>query len=257
MAYPQTPKRTGLPREVLKWIQTLDLSFSPKNVRRDFSNGYLVAEIFSWYYPEHLTMHSYDNGTSIATKLGNWAQIERFLQKENIQLLKEAIDGSIHCKPGAAELLVQEIYTVLTNRRIRSFQTDKLDFSDRGYQEMLPMVARSTASKAIKTNLRLSELIAEPSITTNQRKVQAIIHMHLEQRAAEREQNPKRFNRKPTLEALVARLPPSRRHGNTDLETSASVSSGTKSCPSSVRSKPHVYFKEIEVHQPNRRSLSN
>lgn len=39
------------------------------------------------------------------------------LQKQNLQLMKSVITGTIHCKPGAAELLVQAVYTILTNRR--------------------------------------------------------------------------------------------------------------------------------------------
>ncbi|XP_042594225.1 spermatogenesis-associated protein 4-like isoform X1 [Cyprinus carpio] len=208
MAYSQSPKKAGLPREVLKWLQSLDLSFFPKNVRRDLSNGYLVAEIFSWYFPRDFHMHSYDNGASLAAKQSNWSQIERFFEKQKISLLKEVIDGTIHCKPGAAELLVQEIYTILTNRRIQTIQRVEQGFTDKAYQDQLPMVARATASVAIKSNLSLSEVIAEPNIISNQHKVLAIIHRQIEQRREERTQDPKRFNVKPTLGEQAVRLPP-------------------------------------------------
>uniref|UniRef100_A0A8C8S9G3 Spermatogenesis-associated protein 4 n=1 Tax=Pelusios castaneus TaxID=367368 RepID=A0A8C8S9G3_9SAUR len=189
MSYSLPPRRTGLPRAVLKWLQSLDLSFFPKNFRRDFSNGYLIAEIFSWYYPEDIHSHSYDNGASLAAKLSNWSQLGQFFSKRNLKPAQELIDGTIHCKPGAAEILVQDIYSMLTNRPIKNIQ-DEVDFTDHYYQEQLPMVARSTASKAIKNNIKLTEIMIEPNINKNRQKVHAIINIHMQRRLIEREENP-------------------------------------------------------------------
>lgn len=44
---------------------------------RDFSSGYLVAEIFSRYYPQDFPEHSYDKGTSLSAKQKNWSRMER------------------------------------------------------------------------------------------------------------------------------------------------------------------------------------
>ena len=39
---------------------------------RDLTNGYLVAEIFSWYFPQDIQMHCYINGKSLESKQKNW-----------------------------------------------------------------------------------------------------------------------------------------------------------------------------------------
>ncbi|XP_036932909.1 spermatogenesis-associated protein 4 isoform X3 [Acanthopagrus latus] len=246
MSYPHPPKRTGLPREVVKWLHGLELSFYPKNVRRDFSNGYLVAEIFSHYYPQDFSAHSYDKGTSLSAKQRNWSQIERSLQKQNLHLMKEVVDGTIHCKPGAAELLLQEVYTVLTNRSVRYVQIPEPDFTDQEYQEFLPAVARSTASKAIKNNLTMTEIMAEPDIITNQRKAEVILHRHLEHKAAERVLYPRRFKVKPNLGQLADKNVVSSSRGDECSDSPSSADTASQPCSSSTWRGAAVPFKEIK-----------
>ncbi|XP_034398893.1 spermatogenesis-associated protein 4 [Cyclopterus lumpus] len=249
------PKKTGLPREVVRWLQSLDLSFYPKNVPRDFSNGYLVAEILSRYYTQDFLVQSYDRGASLSAKQWNWSQIERSLQKQNLHLMKKLIDGSIHCKPGAAELLVQEVYTLLTTRSIRDVRGPASDFTDRQYQELLPTLARSTASRAIKNNLRITEIMAEPDISTNQRRAEVILHRHLGHKAEDRVLNPGRLKVKPNLCRPAAKDPEPSSRGDECFASSGDTT--VKFCSSSTRSGAAVSFKEIKVHQPVRRSLVN
>lgn len=191
---------TVLPREVLKWLQSLDLTHSVRNTRRDFSNGYLIGEIFSWYYPQEIQMHSFDNGTSIETKLGNWSIIKRFFGQQEFAIPQSEIEGTIHCKPRAASLLIQRIYTILTNRTISTLPSEgEVDFSDNGYQQGLPFHARSTATQAIKNNIANSEFITDPdSIICNQ-KALGIIRVHIQNRQLQRKEDPERFGIKPSI----------------------------------------------------------
>ena len=47
----------------------------------------------------------------------------------------------------------------------------EVDFTDKAYQLRLPMHARSTASKSVKNNLRITELMADKNIILSQHKV--------------------------------------------------------------------------------------
>ncbi|KAM9661391.1 LOW QUALITY PROTEIN: spermatogenesis-associated protein 4, partial [Morphnus guianensis] len=112
-----------------------------------------------------------------------------FFAKQKRNLARELLEGTIHCKPGAAEARVQDIYAMLTNRGIKKTLDREVDLTDYYYQAQLPMVTRSTASKAIKSNIRLTDIMMEPSINLNNRqKVNAIINMHM--RMQEREEDP-------------------------------------------------------------------
>ncbi|XP_032812538.2 spermatogenesis-associated protein 4 [Petromyzon marinus] len=241
------PRRTGLSREVFRWLQSLDLTVQFRNARRDLSNGLVLAEIFSWYYPGDLLMHSFQPGESLASKLANWSLLHRFFAKRGLAFSKELTDGTLHRKPGAAEQLLQRVYSTLTNRRVKSINggegtvseehavgstgtaqesnSEAPRFTDARYQRALPMHARSTASQALKSNVRLTQLLAEPSEVATRQRAEVVLRDHLAQRRREREQDPCRFDVRPTLGELAVRLPPLSAERPRDTGSGASLTS--------------------------------
>ncbi|XP_072040938.1 spermatogenesis-associated protein 4-like [Amphiura filiformis] len=258
---------TSLPRDVFKWLQSLDLTFPIRNVRRDFSNGYLVAEIFSWYYPQDIQMHSYDNCNGLPGKVGNWSQLKTFFKRRSIDIPQELVEGTIHAKPDAAELLVQFLYTKLTNRKIKRLALDhEIDFTDHRYQMSLPIHARATASMAVKTNVKITEAMTEPNLITGQQRAQEIIHKRIQHRQEERLEDPDRFCIKPTIGQQCIRKPPMQPGHEQDEEIGSSSrqeqgspvtqkqwtppAEQTRSESQEKSKSPSlVHFKEVNVNQ--------
>ncbi|XP_019739432.1 spermatogenesis-associated protein 4 [Hippocampus comes] len=234
---------TGLPRDVTRWLQGLELTVQLMNVRRDFASGYHVAEMFSRYYPRDFEMHSYSKGASFSAKQDNWNKIRRTLQKLRLHLTEKLVYGTIHCKPGAAELLVQQVYSVLTKHRPRTAQSPELDFSDQKYQQLLPPVARSTATSAVKSNLRKSEIMALPDILTNGRRAEAIIGKHLQDKIADRT----------ATDCGRSNLVRSRLKQTTGQNLGRDEKHSPEMCLQSPLSGAVVSYKTIKVNQPARR----
>jgi len=270
----------GLQREVIQWIHGLDLTWQMLHPKWDLTNGYLVAEIFSWYYPQEIQMHMYNNGASLESKLQNWSLLKNFIKREKLEIADEYVEGTIHCKSRAAYMMLERMYEVLTNRKLRpppiknTEQPDDysgaISFSDQTYQLGLPLHARSTASQAVKNNMTITEMKADPSLVLNQQKAQAIISNHIDNRRDERLEFPQRFDKKPTLGELAVRRPPQpqpteeystgesgptsamSKPRSVKLVDSKSKASSRSGCRSPVRlasEESAAMFKEITVNQ--------
>jgi len=150
---------TTLPREVLRWIQSLDLAYSVKNVKRDFSNGFLVAEIFSRYYAKDVHMHSYDNGTSLSAKRDNWNQLQKFFRKIGVPevITQDEAGQIIRCEDGAAVVAVTRVYETLTQRKVQGTVKKPTVGRPAGY-------AKETGSWKVKETLRKSDLAEDSDL---------------------------------------------------------------------------------------------
>ena len=161
MAPPE--KIESLPREVLKWIQSLDLTYSIRNVKKDFNNGFLVAQILSRYYPvtndinqnyKAIQMHQISNGFSMATRKDNWEQINKFIGKiSEISTSINDIDTFIKNENGEILLFIISLYQELTKRRIPLLEGKVITTDTDNYNKSYLLKENGEIEKLKKTDI--------------------------------------------------------------------------------------------------------
>jgi hypothetical protein len=163
----------NLPREVLRWIQGLDLAYSVKNVKRDFSNGFLVAEIFSRYHGKEISMHSYDNGQSSKGKKDNWNQLIKVFRKIGLPDLISELEANhiVCCEDGTAVKFICRIYEVLTQRKIEG-QIKKSS------TERIAGYAKVTGAARVRNAMKLANLDESSDIQTVTKMMSAVVENH-------------------------------------------------------------------------------
>ena len=213
----------SLSRELLRWLQSLDLAYSIKNVKRDFSNGFLVAEIFSRYFDRAIQMHGYDNGTAIRVKKDNWGQLLKFFKKEGLNIIEpQEVTAIIHCEDGAVATFIKRVYKTLTQRDVQ-------EVVKRPAREPPPPYMRKTGSKVIKDKLRSGALTEHGDLKGMEEAARAGLSVHESELQKEKSLDPERFS---SISIAGSRAPQaSRTMGEFEMEV------------------PQVTVKEISVKQ--------
>ena len=90
----QTLERKALPREIHKWLHSLDLSYKITHPQKDLANGFLVGEILSRYFPEYIEMRSLNTGLSLENRESNWNYIRNVCYSKNPKFAIEFKDAN-------------------------------------------------------------------------------------------------------------------------------------------------------------------
>eukprot|EP01059_Diplonema_ambulator_P037084 TRINITY_DN9621_c0_g1_i2.p1 TRINITY_DN9621_c0_g1~~TRINITY_DN9621_c0_g1_i2.p1 ORF type:complete len:737 (+),score=190.07 TRINITY_DN9621_c0_g1_i2:531-2741(+) len=194
---------SGLPREVLKWVQSLDLSYSMKNPRRDFSNGFLLAEILSRYW-KGVPMHSIDNGTAVIKKRDNWETLKKILASKGFPVVKEDIDGIILSREGCAVRFVGQLYEFLTQRKLQVLPP--IDAPE----NRVPAFQKSTATVILRENTTpqgIDQIIGDVDMKKKEERAQMMLKTHAEELQKEKVEDPARFKARPP-QKMTAIQPP-------------------------------------------------
>ena len=118
----------ALPRQVIKWLDSLDLSFSVRNPRRDLANGFLVAEILTRYNKSNeISILSFYNSLSSDKKKNNWLQISKFLKTKDFDLPPSVYEPILYHAPNIAKEFLLAFYEFLTKRKLPSHSAPKED----------------------------------------------------------------------------------------------------------------------------------
>ncbi|KAH7825523.1 putative CH-like domain in sperm protein [Monocercomonoides exilis] len=172
-----------LGREMIKWIQSLDISVIIKNPKRDFANGYVVGEIFSCYFPNEVTKHSFDPGSSSSARTQNWDFLNTFFRKFNVPITPKMIDDTMNYRTEGTQQLIDTMYTFLTRRSVPPRPVISP-------LSQVPGYAQPTTSLLVKEH---EQTMKKQDTVVLTREAEDILSQHHEMRIQEKEKNPKRF----------------------------------------------------------------
>ena len=201
--------RARPPRELVKWLQSLDLSYKIKNISRDLANGFCIAEILSRYPVPFVTslpydvtnyyrvnMHQFSNGISFSERTTNWEHITEILTKKYHMTYPPDLPEKVKCQaPNAALEFLVLLYKFLTRKNLNVLnQVDETEkFKNYAEFSILPNYMRPTTNLLIRDN----ELQRIKDDLVRKFKIENTIQNHNKFLSEEREnqKNMEQFNR--------------------------------------------------------------
>ncbi|KAI5688344.1 CHlike domain in sperm protein [Leishmania braziliensis] len=168
-------------RDVIKWVQSLDLSAPIQNPKRDLATGHLAAEIVARYSgTKYLDLHRLPNGAAAATKRDVWSQVYRALQQLSCTTVTQPlIDAVLQREPNAALTVLEHLYEHFTGQMLSMRGLDAVGTTEDAYVQpgnatrtarLLKVTCRNPNSFSIGAKGESSNakaLLFDPILTTS------------------------------------------------------------------------------------------
>ncbi|ANQ09923.1 Uncharacterized protein PCOAH_00044860 [Plasmodium coatneyi] len=132
-----------VPREIIKWLQYLNLPYSFRNIK-NASNGVIVAEIINIYLPQTINMNSLENGFGKEIKKKNWQIIKRTLTSLSIYFDETAV---INSEKNAIINLFVQLYEHFNGKKIKN---ELYSSKEESSELSVPSFARSTITQKVR-----------------------------------------------------------------------------------------------------------
>jgi hypothetical protein len=109
------PAPPHLPREVLLWLQGLDLSTSLRDPSRELADGVLAAEVVARHFPALVHLHAFSPAAALDARRANWGLLARLMARGGLELgLSPAgVEAVVRGAPGAGAGVLTLLYRVL------------------------------------------------------------------------------------------------------------------------------------------------
>ncbi|KAG5480540.1 hypothetical protein LSCM1_06244 [Leishmania martiniquensis] len=122
-------------REVIKWVQSLDLTAPIQNPKRDLATGHLAAEIVAHYSGnKYLDLDRLPTGAAAATKRDVWSQVYHALQQLRCTTVTQPlIDAVLRREPNAALAVLEYLYEHFTGHTLSMRGLDAVGTSEDTY----------------------------------------------------------------------------------------------------------------------------
>lgn len=170
--------RQPLPREIQKWIHSLDLSYKIVSYKKDLSSGFIFGEILSKVDRNkyNVNMRMFNTGNSMVNKKSNWEVIRKITKlNKTLPFTDETIDKIINQAPNVSFETLIKLYKVATSKS-EVYVIRRVDETDKfkQYDQNMPKAMRPTALKM----LRNGEIQREPDNRIRKNLILQVLKQH-------------------------------------------------------------------------------